>query len=195
MSIDEIFNDYDDDLITKAYRTSTNRFKNECLVHLGEKEPPGHLTSCKKSKIKSTIIDIISKNNPIIKNTMFNSDTVIFLIKVSDNKISYPIHISMTDYYPFKPPKVRINYMDFFDILPHSLYETKYFKQVFKKECLCCSSILCYNNWGPKFGFINILTEIYNIIQKIIICKELYYCDKIIDKYFGHFIPIKQFIF
>ena len=195
MSIDEIFNNYDDDLITKACRTSTNRCKNECLVHLGEKEPPGHLTSCKKSKIKSTIIDIISKNNPIIHHTMFNSDTVTFLIKISDTKISHPIQMSMVECYPFKPPKVRINYIDFFENLPRRLYGTKYFKEVFKQECLCCSSVLCSNNWGPNLGFNQILEEIYSIIQKISICKELYYCDKIVEKLFGFYIPIKPFLF
>ena len=195
--IDDIFNynDYDEELVRESCRSSSNRFKNECLIHLGEKEPRTSSNWCKKTEIKSTIIDIISKNNPIIKHTMFTSDTVVFLIKISDTKISYPIQISMTECYPFKPPKVRINYIDFFDNLPHALYGTKYFKEVFKQECLCCSSILCSNNWGPNFGFITILNEIYNIIQKISICKDLYYCDKIIDKYFGHFIPIKQFLF
>ena len=101
----------------------------------------------------------------------------------------------MTECYPFKPPKVRINYIDFFDNLPHALYGTKYFKEVFKQECLCCSSILCSNNWGPNFGFITILNEIYNIIQKISICKHLYYCDKIIDKYFGHLFLLNSFYF
>ena len=43
-------------------------------------------------------------------------------------------------------------------------------------------------------GFNNILNEIYDIIQKIIICRELLLCDKIVEKHFGHYVPIREFI-
>ena len=68
---------------------------------------------------------------------------------------------------------------------------TKYLK----KNAYCCNNIICPEKWGPAFGFSHIFDEIYNIIQKINTCKELFFCDKIVELKFGHYIPIREFIF
>ena len=86
----------------------------------------------------------------------------------------------------------NIEYINMFTT--SSFRHSPYFKKVFGNKCMCCQNILC--NWlAPYMGFRNILDEIYDTVQKIRICKELIFCDKIVDKYFGHYLPIREFLF
>ena len=64
------------------------------------------------------------------------------------------------NYYPFKPPELYINdnkYLSSHTILSND------FKLKLKKytgiDCFCCDTVLCSNNWSPKYTFKYVLDE------------------------------------
>jgi len=179
-------------LIDNALNIKHRRFKNECLIYLGVKEPiPNFEWTMPPDEY--SILDI---TNFFEDSDNIHLDTITFSIKV-DNKKSYPIKIINNTNFPFKPFSVLLNNSEYYpNMLKNiSLINNKYFKEVFENKCMCCETLLCNGNWiGPRIGFKHILNEIYDIIQKINICKELIFCDKIVDKYFGHYLPIREFI-
>tara|TARA_B110000908_G_C10132443_1_gene392865 strand:+ start:397 stop:963 length:567 start_codon:yes stop_codon:yes gene_type:complete len=180
-------------LIDNALNIKHTRFKNECLIYLGVKEPITKFEwTMPPDKYEYSVIDI---SNFFHDSDNIHLDTITFSIKIG-NKNSYPIKIINNNNFPFRPVSVLVNNTEYYpNMLQNISLIDKYFKEVFDNKCLCCETLLCKANWnGPKVGFKNILNEIYNIIQKINICKELIFCDKIVDKYFGHYLPIREFI-
>jgi len=180
-------------LIETALNIKHTRFKNECLIYLGVKEPiPKFKWTIPPNNLDYSVLDIThffeDSNN-------IHLDTIIFSIIV-DNKKSYPIKIINNNNFPFKPVSVLVNDVEYYpNMLQNISLIDKYFKEVFENECLSCKTVLSKANWdSPRIGFKNILNEIYDIIQKINVCKELIFCDKIVDKYFGHYLPIREFI-
>jgi len=63
--------------------------------------------------------------------------------------------------YPFKPPKVYINEENIRNKL------CKATKILQPRDCLCCNSILCSNNWNPTKNIYDIITEYNNIYEQI----------------------------
>jgi len=184
----------DQTLIISALNIKHKRFKNECLIYLGVKDPiPKFSWTIPPDNYEYSILNI---SNFYEGTDNIHHDTITFSIKIG-NKNSYPIKIINNNNFPFKPISVLINDNEYYPTMLRdiSLLNNKYFKEVFKNKCMCCDTLLCHGNWnGPRVGFKNILNEIYDIIQKINICKELIFCDKIVDKYFGHYLPIREFI-
>ena len=75
-------------------------------------------------------------------------------------------------------------YNEFYDILEYFIGQ----------KCLCCSTLMCRNNWGPQKNLKNILQEIlktFNTKQRVI---EYLHVKKIKDKYLIDDIPIFDFI-
>jgi hypothetical protein len=106
-------------------------------------------------------------------------------IDIIDNKITIDNKtIILTKYYPFECPKVYINekiYNTF--LLTSNIQINNILQTYFNINCLCCSSILCHNNWIAKYGIHNILNEIsfVNNIKKDI--KYIIFLKKIVEKY------------
>tara|TARA_A100001015_G_C15035260_1_gene735788 strand:- start:2058 stop:2654 length:597 start_codon:yes stop_codon:yes gene_type:complete len=186
--------EYPYEIIKEAGNIIHARFRNECLIFLGEKDSKNTISWANPTKIKHIVLNIYSKNNPFIISSENNYDTIVFMLKMSDNKYSLPIKIiNRTEVYPFKPPKVLINDIPFNELLI-PIHNNIYFKEVFETVCLCCNNVLNPKKWYVSMGFNNILNDIYDIIQKIIICRELLLCDKIVEKHFGHYVPIREFL-
>ena len=59
-------------------------------------------------------------------------------------------------------------------------------------ECMCCSTILCH--WHPQLTMKHITEEIKQNFNLKIRMMEIAHCKKIVDKYFGHYIPIEEFL-
>ena len=63
------------------------------------------------------------------------------------------------DHFPFRPPKnlmvnnIKVEYFR----LPINIKKKLY--KFFKIYCLCCSSILCENNWKISYNFLKIVNE------------------------------------
>ena len=132
------------------------------------------------------------KNNTFYHNT--NSNTMTFFMFLENIKVPISIYFLFNDStYPFRPPRVFIG-----------KYKTPYTSllccqwnfalKIFGEKCPCCSTIVCRDNWGPSFNLTNITDEIRENLKKKIRVMEIFHCKKIIDKYFGHYIPIEEFL-
>ena len=162
--------------INKINNPSIEKFKQFYLVI----KNPKPLFNFKLNK------NILSSENyyEIINLTEY---TLLIKLKI-DNQIMN-IRMVMPDTYPFKPPKVEINNKDY-----HRLLQSNNIRKIKKTYCLCCSSLICQENWGPFFGIINIINEIYqNIYNKknIIIILHL---PKIEKKFLGFSLDIQKYI-
>ena len=110
------------------------------------------------------------------------------------DNIEHPIIITIDfsqSCYPFKAPKIYIgrNHKDYISLLPTSW---SFYKKIVGNECPCCNSILC--TWKPYFTMINIMNEIRNNFNLKIRMIEIAHCKKIVDKIFGHYLPIEEFL-
>ena len=73
--------------------------------------------------------------------------------------------------YPFRPPKLNINYRKYFDYLKiNSLYFREALVEYKNIRCFCCKTILCGNNWSPTYKFKDIIDEIVKFKGY---CKEI----------------------
>ena len=97
--------------------------------------------------------------------------------------------------YPFGPPKkVLINGKNYFEYLRPTESTYNILEYFIGQKCLCCSTLMCRNNWGPQKNFKNILHEIlkmFNTKQRIV---EYLHAKKIKYKYLIDDIPIFDFI-
>lgn len=124
----------------------------------------------------------VNINGSITKyNINFLFDNSVFLFVIDDT-------------FPFHNPKLYINHINYFDILKvHDEQSRTIIKNDYDMDCLCCSTILCYNNWSPaiKLDFIideyirfkNIICYCYNKKKLLEINKENNYIfpQEIID--------------
>ena len=109
------------------------------------------------------------------------------------NRYLLSIKIEITNFYPFEPPKIKVNNYPYISLLKIS---DKYLREYFNlsTKCLCCVSKTCKNNWTPNLGLKHLLKEIENnIILKIRLIEKIH-CKKIVNKYLINDIPLLDFI-
>jgi hypothetical protein len=111
----------------------------------------------------NTISKIVQNrlNKEYINYSYFPDTNTISFVK-NDNLYSIKI-----DNFPFKPPKkLMVNNLkvEYFK-LPLNIKNNLY--KFFKIYCLCCSSILCENNWKISYNFLKIVNE-YEFNNQII---------------------------
>jgi ubiquitin-protein ligase len=99
------------------------------------------------------------------------------------------------EYYPFKPPKVEFNFVNYSAFLKTSHMSSILLHQLRGISCLCCSSITCKDNWSPAITINHIIEEIrtYQTYKKQIIYKV--FADKIKDKYLIADIDLDSWLF
>jgi hypothetical protein len=98
--------------------------------------------------------------------------------------------------YPFRPPKLLINNIEYKKFLMNSTIKYRdIFTKMSGRKCLCCDNILSNERWSPAITLIKIIDEINifreykkNIIYKIMI-------DKIKNKYLINDIDIESWLF
>jgi hypothetical protein len=113
------------------------------------------------------------------------------------NKIINPIYkFIIKKYYPFTAPEVYYKNVTYENVYKMSSQrEINHLKILTNLECLCCSSILCSNNWNITLNFIDIINEInnYKKIKRNIFIKIL--ADKIKNKYLINDINLDCYLF
>lgn len=88
-----------------------------------------------------------------------NKDIEVTLTLMYDKKYYYLKIICGNDY-PFKPPKlVRINNVKYDGNFPTNNRINKFLSDKYKIMCLCCNSLMCYDNWSPRFILMDIIKE------------------------------------
>jgi hypothetical protein len=95
--------------------------------------------------------------------------------------------------YPFRPPSVFIgnNKYDYRSLLYSSF---DFSDKIFGDKCLCCESITCRDNWRPAYHIKHLMDEIKHNLNLKIRLVDIFYCTKIINKYFGYYLPIAEFL-
>lgn len=94
------------------------------------------------------------------------------IMNIKYNILLFPIDINIivkivyNNMYPFHSPKIYVNKCKYANLLKINI--RKVFQEIYGKEyCLCCTSILCRENWGPTLDTKHIINEIVeNILIK-----------------------------
>lgn len=97
--------------------------------------------------------------------------------------------------YPFTHPQIYYNDACYLKLLRiNSLEEKKIVMKYRKKDCLCCDSYYCSNNWSPALNLNIIVDEIKNIVQFKKTMVEILLADKIKEKYLIDDIDINSYL-
>ena len=118
----------------------------------------------------------------------FNNYELIINLKIDKNV--FGIEMLISNFYPFEAPKVKINNKTY-----HYLLQSNNLKKINCEKCLCCSSIICPNNWTPSYGIIHIINEIYQNIYKKKCIVEILHLEKLEKKYLKFNSNIKNYLF
>jgi hypothetical protein len=97
--------------------------------------------------------------------------------------------------YPFTAPQIYYNGESYLELLKINDKEEKNVLRKYRnKDCLCCDSYYCRDNWAPSLTLKIIIDEINEIIEfkKTII--HILLADKITKKYLIDDIDIKSYL-
>lgn len=102
----------------------------------------------------------------LIESTGYN--TVHFTIHIKPIVKNVKVCLKYSSEYPFTPPDMYINGNRYLLLLKTNKFNKDILKKIYKNNCcLCCTTIMCRNNWAPTLNFKNILDEIVkNLILK-----------------------------
>ena len=128
-------------------------------------------------KLISVIVDenLEENNNKYFK----------FRIYVKYNHKFIIVKLLYNSYYPFRHPTAIISGKSYLKLLRnYTINDPQIFKYVFPVwNCLCCTSFLCGDNWGPSLKSTDILDEIVdNYLLKVRII-EIFFAKKIVNMY------------
>jgi hypothetical protein len=75
--------------------------------------------------------------------------------------------ITLLDTYPFSPPKLYINKVDYINYLLKKYNHLKPFIDKYKinTPCICCDSVTC--SWSPCYGVKDIVHECVSYLKKM----------------------------
>ena len=142
-----------------------------------------------KKRIKRELKDF--KNNCSTISITYNDNNnykvynkYLLTITVTDKLYKNNIYSFIIDVdYPFKPPKVEINFINYYVFLRIPVRFSNYLHKVCSFDCLCCNTITCHANWSPGYTINHIILEIrkYQKYKKNMIYK--FFLDKIKNKY------------
>lgn len=138
------------------------------------------------TKFPNSIIHVY--NNEELKNVSFS-------IRIEEGSKLQGYVFIIENNYPFHPPCILYNNKPYSNLL--NLQSNRfgdYSQKLYKKKCLCCTSLICKNNWSPAINLGMIIEDINknrkykrNIIYAILI-------DQIKGKYLIDDIDILTYI-
>jgi ubiquitin-protein ligase len=157
------------------------------------------LEKIKNQSLKSRIKNELKKIEENCSSISINIDeqSKLPVLSLYDNITNLFYSITYSFDYPFRPPKIQINFENYLNFLRnnYSIYSEK-LKKINKIVCcLCCSSITCADNWSPSFTTNSIIYEIrkYKNYKRNLINKIM--ADKIKNKYLISDIDLESWLF
>jgi len=142
------------------------------MVSILNKRIQREILYIKENMPSYSISDEIKNIESIDSINTIDSNVYITIITPNGNKLSF----TLSKDYPFKPPKqLKINDTDYIYSIknmpqkiyylyydPQEVYFQEKLKSIYytKPKCLCCSSLLCSDNWSPVSTIYYILNEI-----------------------------------
>lgn len=148
---------------------------------------------CLRKRLKGELYKLLTLYDNIYVGN--EEDKIIFIIekKINKKKIIYKFIISNN--YPYNPPNVYINNINYGQYLhcPNKFLNIlKYLRGI---DCFCCVSYTCKSNWNPCMNlnyiieeFENVIDTKYNIMLKI-------FLDKIKEKFLNMDIELESWLF
>ena len=120
-----------------------------------------------------------------------NSGNVVLI--VTENEENYGFIFKNT--YPFQPPKIYYNCESYLDLLRITNNdERKILRKYKNKDCLCCDSYDCFDNWSPSINLTIIIDEIKSIVKFKKAIVHILLADKIKKKYLIDDIDINSYL-
>ena len=128
----------------------------------------------RRKRISAELKLFINKFGSI--NLSFTTDSDSLVLTIIDNNITPQFNtfsFVLPNEYPFRPPKVIINGQNYTKLIKMNNHEKLHvLKSLTDKDCLCCNTITCNDNWSPAMTFIDIISEIkqnFKLIDKILL--------------------------
>ena len=126
--------------------------------------------------------------NFVLSNNSGNVELIVI-----ENEETYGFIFKNT--YPFQPPKIYYNGKSYLDLLRITDNDERNIVRKYKKkDCLCCDSYFCSNNWSPSLTLIIIIGEIKNIIKFKRDIMNILFADKLKKKYLIDDIDINSYL-
>ena len=150
--------------------TTTVNDTNSLKIQLDELSKIGE--SSFKRRITNEVTELSKKCQYLnLEHTTGNQNNFTFTVTVVLEDGGDLYQFVLTNEYPFRPPAtVTVNHVNMKKYLqvnsPKTLNELREFYNI---RCLCCTSILCYNNWSPSYNLLRFISE-FDIIKKMRRC-------------------------
>jgi ubiquitin-protein ligase len=166
---------------------SLSEIKSNCLRKRITRELTDLLPILNDESLHLESVEIDDSNDPVVS----------FVDYDSTNNININIYtFKIPGCYPFRQPKIIVNYKDYIDFLRiKSVNLLQILKKTKGYNCLCCESFLCGDRWSPAIKLKNIIDEIRNFqkIKRNIIYKI--YTDKIKNRYLIDDINLDEWLY
>jgi hypothetical protein len=109
-------------------------------------------------------------NISISKNYIYNNE-IEYHVNIFNNIDNRNYEFILTTHFPFKPPKLILNYKPYSEYLRFMSHS---FRDLFYKynghRCFCCETKTCSDNWGPNYLLVDIMNEVNQYHKE---CKEI----------------------
>ena len=100
-------------------------------------------------------------------------------VKINGKNLKFLI----SPHYPFSPPALQVNGIDYIQLLSFSFPDLQDYLEKINKSCLCCSTLLCSNNWKPGVKLMNVIEEYEQIKGIIKTCLYKKYTRLVCNRY------------
>ena len=152
-------------------------------------------SKCIRNRIKREIEKMYPLYNEIIASFTAEGELQVAVQNVDEWGFLQKYGFIIGENYPFRSPKIFYQGRKYWEFLRGRHTNLQTLKKVTGKDCLCCSSFHCNDNWGPGNTLIHIIDEIRRIKQqkRAVINKLL--ADKIKARYLVTDIDLDSWLF
>ena len=122
----------------------------------------------------------------------YNSSERIEMV-ITEDKSTYKFIFNNS--FPFQPPQIYYNGETYLDVLRLKCdYQKKLVKKYKNKDCLCCESYSCFDNWAPSIKLSDVIAEVKSNINFKKTMLNVLIAEKIKRKYLIDDIDINSYL-
>jgi len=115
------------------------------------------------------------------------------VMEITENKSKYKF--IFTNSFPFLPPQIYYNGERYLEVLRlKSDFQKKLVKKHKNKDCLCCESYSCTDNWAPSVRLLDVIAEVKSNIKFKKTMLNVLFAEKIKRKYLIDDIDINSYL-
>lgn len=152
-------------------------------------------SKCIRNRIKHELEKMYPLYNEITASLTADGELQVAVRNVDEWGFLQKYGFIIGENYPFRSPKIFYQGRKYWEFLRGRHTNLQTLKKVTGKDCLCCSSFHCDDNWGPGNTLIHIIDEIRRIkqLKRAVINKLL--ADKIKARYLVTDIDLDSWMF